>query len=87
MVSYDATILCSSEGYAVGIVRLSRRMYGPLDAAVMDGIVARRAIASDPALALLPATVLPRNYAFTAHSDTALSVARASSILPRLEDR
>jgi len=88
--------LMRDSSFDTGDDALAALRTGSLDAVVMDGIAARRAVAGDPTLALLPTTVLPRNYALatrranaslTAHTDAALATARATGVLARLDDR
>jgi len=88
--------LMRNSDFDTGDDALAALRTGSLDAVVMDGIAARRAVAADAALALLPASVLPKSYvlatrrthaALTAHTDAALATARATGVLARLDDR
>jgi len=88
--------LMRNSDFDTGDDALAALRAGSLDAVVMDGIAARRAVAADVALALLPASVLPKSYvlatrrthaALTAHTDAALATARATGVLARLDDR
>ena len=88
--------LTRESDYDSGEAALTALHMDALDAVVMDGIAARRAIAADSTLALLLTPVLPKSYvlvtrriapSLTAHVGTALAAARADGTLTRLDDR
>ena len=88
--------LTRESDYDSGEAALTALHMNALDAVVMDGIAARRAIAADATLALLPTPVLPKPYvlatrrvapSLTAHLDTALAAARTEGTLARLDNR
>jgi ABC-type amino acid transport substrate-binding protein len=67
-----------------------------VDAVVLDGIAARHAVATDPALVMLPDPVLSNGYVIatkqdarilSANLDRALDESRTAGVLARLEAR
>lgn len=85
-----------NSAYDSGEAALADLRGGVLDAVILDGIAARRAVARDPSLTLLPEPILPNGYVIatkqdapilTAHLDRALADALAVGILMQLESR
>jgi ABC-type amino acid transport substrate-binding protein len=82
--------------YDSGDAALADLRGGALDAVVLDGIAARHAVMTDPALVMLPEPVLANGYVIatkrdartlTTNLDRALADARAAGILTQLEAR
>lgn len=82
--------------YDSGDAALADLMSGQLDAVVLDGIAARRAVAVNPTFVMLPEPVLGNGYVIATRRDArllstnlglALEDARAAGLLTRLEAR
>lgn len=82
--------------YDSGDAALADLRGGALDAVVLDGIAARQAVATDPALVMLSEPVLSNGYVIatkqdartlTTNLDGALAAARTAGVLTRLEAR
>lgn len=85
-----------NSAYDSGAAALADLRGGALDAVVLDGIAARRAVARDPTLALLPEPILPNGYVIATKQDApmlaaqlngALDDARTAGLLAQLETR
>lgn len=90
------TAIRLNSNFDSGDAALAALHAGDLDAVALDGIAARRAVAHDPTLAMLPTPVLANGYVaatrqdapiFTAHLARALDDARAAGVFDRLDAR
>jgi polar amino acid transport system substrate-binding protein len=82
--------------YDSGDAALADLRRGTLDAVILDGIAARRAVTADHALFMVDEPVLSNGYVIatkqdaatlTAHLQDALAAARAAGVLSQLETR
>ena len=88
--------LVRDSDYDTGDAALAALRAGSLDAVIADGIAARRAVAADPGLALLPLPVREQPFVWatkrtavslTMRTDRALAAARTDGTLARLDAR